>query len=483
MRHVVCLLCWKEFDCKTNAKYCSKECSEEAHKLKKREAEKKHYVRQHICKRCWNLFQTRQWRNEYCDECKKDIAICPNCWWPKDKRWRYKFCNKCKALSHKYNCIICWKECLWMHNTLYCSECFPKCKVCWQPVKTSHNWCCSISCATKYKWNVTSRDVLEKHLNDIFIWKYNWWNKSSVNDKRELFFINNGIEYEREFRLENNIEWFDRLYIYFDFKIWNYLIDINPTFSHNSTYPYRKWAKILDKKYHFYKTSLWESLWYNVINLFDRDNNDKVKAWLLWLIKWRKRLYWSEIKNVDICTAKEFCEKNHLQWYCPATIWQWLYSKWKLINIMWWTYYPSKNEWDLVRFASEQWYYIAHWAEKLFKHFIKTYNPNYIISFSDRTKHSWNLYRCLWMEESIVDEPWYRWVYTKTNTPYFRTSCKKSSMHLLPWFEWVEKYDPNNITPFWKNTEEKLMETHWYVIVYNCWNRRHVRHNPSCNSN
>ena len=132
---------------------------------------------------------------------------------------------------------------------------------------------------------------------------------------------------------------------------------------------------------------------------------------------------------------------------------------------------------NLNRFCSKCWYYIAHWAEKLFKKFLEDYKPDHVISFSDITKHSWWLYNALWFEMTEIQEPSYRRVNLKTWTPYRRRDCQKQRMHRLPWFDNNYKYLEHKEDDFRKQTEAQLMESHWYVRVFDAWMRKHVRYN------
>lgn len=516
-----CLCCWNEFDnLWTAKKYCSKKCADFVHNKQNKEGAKLRRLKDVVCRRCWINFITSS-NTKYCEECKKipnyrDHTIkrpwffinkrwlpkaekerifknCRFCWVPlswalkkscdscRDKSMRClecgvriskwsTYCKKHKHLKEKFTCKTCWVKFTWTHNNIYCDSCRPKCETCWKKVAHTHNKCCSISCATKKKRadDYTS-SLLKWHLVDIFNWKYNKWSRFSSEEKKWAdFFSENWIEYETQFKLETN----DWKIVFYDFKIWNKLIEINPTCTHNSTKPYRNWSKPLHYKYHFHKTSVWELNWYHVINIFDWDDNNKVKAWLLGLLWKRKRRYWSDIKQISNSQWFEFCEHNHLQGWISCTVWYGLFSKWELINVMWFTYMESSDEWHLTRFASKEWEYIAHWAEKLFKHFIQIHSPRIVISFSDRTKHTWWLYSSLWFTTSLVESPNYRWVYKWKN--YWRTSCRKEMIHLLPWFKHKNKYKRNENDPYWQRSEREIMSELWYVQVYNSWNRKHV---------
>ena len=89
-------------------------------------------------------------------------------------------------------------------------------------------------------------------------------NNSKPNMKFELWLKEKNIEFEREFTLEN--------YSY-DFRIQNFLIEINPYATHNSTWGIYS-PDGLKKDYHLNKSKIASKYGYNCIHLFDWDNKD-----------------------------------------------------------------------------------------------------------------------------------------------------------------------------------------------------------------
>lgn len=517
---VTCTLCWKEYMWYWWSKYCSDECANKVHQEKNKISARKQREKEKICKTCWITFVTSS-NAKNCPDCFHKIYYCP-CGNLKSTETA-TLCTECLK---KRKCIECWNE-IWTSSwkAVRCKECQSKrrkiaardrsrekfnsnkwgiaiCNKCWDEFEVSRGRCsycekCSVervtcpdcwkkkkwnrirckSCNMKDKWRDPERNAkLLIHFNNLMKGVYWNSNKNSwPNMYWERFFNLNWIKYEREFGLNNTDTDCDNVQFRYDFKIGKYLIDINPTWTHSSTHWYRKFWNKKDTKYHYYKTSVAEQNWYQCIHIFDWDDTPKVKKWLLWLLKKRKRLYASEIKTVDAHTAMNFCDKNHLQWRVKSTIWYWLYKGDSLINLMGFIYFPKTNERHLSRFVSLSWYYVAHWAEKLFKHFISVHSPEVVISYSDRTKHSWNLYKQLWFTTEEISKPSYWWVDMKTNIPYRRRNCQKKSMHLLPHFDKEYKYKGNEEDAFWKQTEDEIMISKGYTKVCDSGNRRHVR--------
>lgn len=435
----LCKNCWKELPQWRRA-FCSDTCCSYYRNEENKKWQKEKRRKLKTCVMCGKQDYTENMAKNYCKECSKKKVSCPICWWK--KALNSEMCINCHS---KKKCAICWKDFVSQSaRTLYCS---PECKKLWRTKKWKQY--CNKNSTTK-----SSRSIR--------------WNKKSLIE-REAFFKEKNIPYEKGFWIQHH-----QNLIHYDFKIGNFLIEINPSATHNSSFWYRKWTPPKNYKYHFNKTNVWEAAGFQVIHIFDRDNTDKVKNWLIWLLRKRQRLYHWEIREVDGKEAMEFCDRNHLQWKCSCSIWHWLYVKDKLINVMWWKYYSDKEEWHLERFASEQGYYIAHWAEKLFRYFINTYKPERIISFSDRTKHSWNLYKSLGFSTEVLPAPSYRRVNIKENIVVRRRDCQKQKMHLIPWFKKDYKYKWNETDAFWQQTEKQLMESHGYVRIYDAWMRKHI---------
>lgn len=474
-RKVICWECWKEFECKTNAKYCSKECSNKAHIKKISARNKAKIAREHKCLICWNIFPTRQWINIYCDDCIKERSICPECW--NKKSSDHIRCVKCQNLSHTYICTICWKECVWPWNSLYCDNCYPKCKVCWKKVNTPHNWCCSISCATIYKWRVTSWEKMSQHLLDMISWKYNNGNRSTPNSEREQFFIDNWIKYFKEFKIKNTLNDFDQAYAYFDFKIWNTLIEVNPSFSHNSTMPYR-WNKIKPYNYHNRKTELWIKNGYNVINIFDRNIWTEFNDWLLSELREKEIVSQWEIKEINKDEAKKFIYDNY-PWYVIDNeivvpnewdITYWVYKWNELVFIMWFEYLHWLDDIYYINmsvYLSKKWYEIKWLDKEILQKVIEDSKKSDLENWTteeDRykdlliTADNYDLSICNWKK---IKDLWFYESWTIKHCIYVDT---KNSIITKMWYE--DYYHP----VYWENTRTKK----WFLEVYTAWEKSFV---------
>ena len=213
---------------------------------------------------------------------------------------------------------------------------------------------------------------------------------SKVNQNFANLLEKNNIFFEQEFVLEDKK---------FDFKIENILIEINPTYTHNSTIGCGfngHYNKALDKNYHINKSKLAQENGYFCIHVFDWDDWDKIINLLLPKQKVYARN--CKIKEVSKKECDEFLNLYHLQNTCKSQkIRYGLYYNDKLIQLMSFgrPRYNKNYEWELLRLCSHKNYNIVGGSEKLFKHFVRENNPQSIISYCDNAKFSGEVYKRL----------------------------------------------------------------------------------------
>lgn len=494
-----CLNCKKEFTpTNPNQHYCSNDCYKEYQKVlrKKREEKNKWF----ICSECWKEYRTFRWDNQWrlCKECIEKKSIC-QCW--NKKSPNAKYCKKCWYKYQKeFVCLICWKTCRWNSNQKICDDCEPVCMLPWCNNKipdyrhrAKTNNLNSLMFCCKQHYYRYEKEVWFPEWSPLWNQRQRIWDQEftpfwqAAAKPRIKWLKDNWIEYETQFKLKNNIwlsysnkrykDWiwqsFPSIRRY-DIKVWNLLIEISPTVSHNSTYwyPYNKKYIWQHPLYHTYTQMLAEANWYHCVQIFDFDDKNKIKSWLLWLIKWRKSINARIVKPITYKEWNEFCEQNHLQWKTSATtkVRYWLFrsDNDKPYAVMWFKF--EKWDWTLQRFACLEWYHIPYWAHRLFKQFIKDYNPDYIISQSDSSKHNWKLYDSLWFERMWRTRDY--WRYNIEHKKYYRRrNCQKKKAYKLPWFEQHPKWDIYYST----HTEQEVMKDWWYVRLVTAWLISHVR--------
>ena len=117
----------------------------------------------------------------------------------------------------------------------------------------------------------------------------------------------------------------------------------------------------------------------------------------------------------------------------------------------------TSEVWELIRFCNKTNTSVVGAASKLFQHFIKTYNPECIRSFSDRAHTKGGLYQTLGFTEVRRSEPGYVWVDVKTDTPYHRINAQKAH---------IKEFLKDDSIDVEHQTERQIMVAHGYVAVY-----------------
>jgi Zn finger protein HypA/HybF involved in hydrogenase expression len=220
-----------------------------------------------------------------------------------------------------------------------------------------------------------------------------------------------------------------------------------------------------DKYYHLYKTEQCEKLGIQLIHIFEDEWKYKqniVKARLKHIIGTSaNRIYARkcEVKELNKKTEKKFLEQYHIQGSARAKVKLGLFNNGNLVAVM--TFGDLRkqlgstkqdNTYELIRFATKG--AVVGGADKLFKYFIKTYNPTTIISYADRRWSMGKLYEVLGFNRVSTGKPnyWYMLGYENRLHRYiFRKSELKSFKH----------YNPNK-------TELEIMIEAGYDRIWDC---------------
>lgn len=275
---------------------------------------------------------------------------------------------------------------------------------------------------------------------------------STVNIEFANLLTSRGIDYEREYIIENRI---------YDFKVGDILLEINPTATHNSTWGI--YGKGLPVEYHFTKTNLAISHGFRCIHVWDWDDVDKV----INLITPRKRVYarCCDVSLIDNNVSKEFVKNNHMQGAANSSISIALTYNNDIVSVM--TFgkprYNRKYEYELIRYCSTC--NVVGGAQKLFSYFVKIYSPKSVISYCDLSKFTGLTYVKLGFEKQSesISKHWYN-IKTKQHITdnllrqqgfdrLFDTQYGKGTDNEFLMLEngFVEVYDAGQATYIWKN--------------------------------
>lgn len=237
-------------------------------------------------------------------------------------------------------------------------------------------------------------------------------------------------------------------------------IEFNGLYWHSELYK--------DINYHLNKTLECKKVGVDLIHLFEDEwvyTPNIVKSIIknkLGLIN--KKLYARNcvIKNVKDSDSKNFLNENHIQGgQCKNSIRLGLYYNDELVSLM--TFSKGRmamggkpEEWELVRFCNKADFNVLGSASKLFKHFIKNYKYNKIVSYSDVRIFNGDLYNNLGFEKINTSKPNY-W-YVAENKRYHRFAYRKNVLV-------KQGFDKNK-------SEREIMFERGYYRIYDCGNIR-----------
>lgn len=265
------------------------------------------------------------------------------------------------------------------------------------------------SISAKDYWNSLSAEEQEKLKNNrLQSGKTYSQRQSGPNERfaKKLELLN--IAYDREYCLDRKL---------FDFKVNNCLIEIDPTFTHNSTFTPFEYGKPLDKYYHASKTELANHYGMRCIHIFDWDDEDKIIA----LLNNNRNIIYARqcsVQELAKDTAKAFINKYHLQKDAKASIRLGLYHKNELVSVM--TFgkprYNKSYDYELIRYCASA--NIIGGSEKLLAYFLKAYKCKSIISYCDLSKFSGKTYERLGFKIIRKGSPSKHWYNPKTKEHY-----------------------------------------------------------------
>ena len=324
--------------------------------------------------------------------------------------------------------------------------------------------CCEGKCKTVkgFIWKYEDKPINEIILpnNDISldIKKKSNKNLSILN----IPVISNDINTFKQYliNLNQNIECFDN---FIKINKHNLIISYNSSKTHNST--------TVTKKYFIENINKYNKQNLRLINIWEYDWNNKqsiLKSQLENILKLTPNKIPARkciIREIHSHTSNVFLKENHLQGYTISKINLGLFYNDELVSIM--TFGPLRknlgrksidNHYELLRFCNKLNTTVVGGASKLFKYFIKHYNPQHIISYANRDWSNGNLYKNLNMVEEYSTEPGYDWY--KDEIKYNRFKFRKSELIKAG-------YEPDK-------TEDNIMIERGYLKVYNSGNLKYT---------
>ena len=332
-----------------------------------------------------------------------------------------------------------------------------------------------ISIGTKNAWGKIKQTNLKKYGKEYYTQteEYKIAAKETCMDKY-------GVPYScmrKEARTHNTVsqtnkEWKELLDVLetefvidkysYDLKKDNVLIEINPSYTHNSTIETWYHKQPLDKNYHYNKSKVAMGNNYFCFHIWDWDDKTKIINYF----KDKSKIYGRQcvVKEVSNEEADEFLNTYHFQNTCKNQLIRLgLYYNGALVQLM--TFgkprYNKNYEYELLRLCSKTEYIIIGGSERLFKYFISNYNPESIISYCDNAKFHGYVYKKLGFILKDYGKPSRHWYNIKTK--------RHITDNLLRWRGFSQLHGDNKYQSASKgDSNEKLMINNGYIEVYDC---------------
>ncbi len=232
-------------------------------------------------------------------------------------------------------------------------------------------------------------------------------------------------------------------------------------------------SEIIGKKnkvYHINKTKMALSRGYRLLHIFDNEWNNKqdiIKSMLgMIFFKCNNKIHGRkcEIKNIDYQTCSNFLNKNHIQGDDHSSIKLGLYYNEELFSVMTFvkSRFDKKMEWEMSRFCNKLDITINGGASKLFSHFVKTYNPKTVVSYSDRRYFDGHLYLSLGFRFIHNSPPNYHYIIDNYQNIQNRITWQKHKLQKK-----LQIFDPNL-------TEWENMKNNGFDRIWDCGNSKWV---------
>ena len=152
------------------------------------------------------------------------------------------------------------------------------------------------------------------------------------------------------------------------------------------------------RNYHSNKFKKCQEQNIKLITIFDDEwinDQDKVKQRLIHILQTQTNRIYARQCTIHECStveAVEFVNKHHLQKYVPSKIKYSLRYNDEIVAVM--TFglarYNRKYQYEILRFCTSK--HVVGAASKLFKHFVKQFNPTSVVSYSDNRWGSGSVY-------------------------------------------------------------------------------------------
>lgn len=170
-----------------------------------------------------------------------------------------------------------------------------------------------------------------------------------------------------------------------------------------------------------------------------------------------------KIQEITGKSALDFHERNHISGGINSSINIGLFQKDELVSVisMIKSRFDKKYEYEIGRFSSKMNHTVVGGLSKLFAHFIKTYRPKSVITYSDLRFGSGKSYTKTGFEYAGMTVPNYFYFAKGGNELESRFKYQKNKLKKF------SNYDSTK-------TEFEIMEARGYYRLYDCGNKKYI---------
>lgn len=218
-----------------------------------------------------------------------------------------------------------------------------------------------------------------------------------------------------------------------------------------------------NKKYHLSKTNRCAEKNIELMHIWDWEwkcKQDIVKSILLNKIKKSEKFHARKcvIKEVSNVDKTEFLIKNHIQGDDTSSIRIGLYKDDVLLSVMTFvkSRYDKKYQYELSRYCNTLNTHIVGGASKLFAHFVKNYDVNSVVTYSDKRLFTGSVYKNIGMRFVSHTPAGYHYFHTNNCVPIGRSHFQKHKLNKK-----LKQFDTN--LSEWKN-----MQINGYDRIWDC---------------
>ena len=226
-----------------------------------------------------------------------------------------------------------------------------------------------------------------------------------------------------------------------------------------------------NKAYHFEKSRQCEELGIHLLHIFEHEWNNletqqKLKDLICKILHINQKIIYARkttVQQISKDIATKFLEQYHLQGTVGCETAYGLYYENELVQVMTFGVPRFNRAYDteLLRLCSKAGYEIVGGASKLFKHYIKQYPTESIISYCNYARFYGNVYTNIGMKYDGFTPPDYVYINNKEDSILSRQQCMKHKLL-------AQGYGTLDMT------EEQIMKKRGYSKVYDCGNKRYV---------